>query len=190
MEWKRWGFSHPTKEFLNNPDLQEKYKEKYKQFKKYRSEVIEAALEIENLLTIVLLHFLVGQDYSRHKLLRSFVFDAEFCTFMQKRKMLSLLYEMFPNSFDFFTQDESKKLRKYINDIITERNKYAHGNIFIDTRNGDAFIEYYQGRQKREEIDENKIHDIIKKCELIDNMLSELNEFLKKHKLELPEENK
>jgi hypothetical protein len=29
MEWERWGFSHPTKEFIDNPELQEKYLTKY-----------------------------------------------------------------------------------------------------------------------------------------------------------------
>lgn len=185
MEWERWGFSHPTKEFIDNAELQEKYLAKYKQFKKYRSEIIEAALEIENLLKVVLLHFLVGQDYPRQKLLRAFVFDADFCTFMQKRKMLSLIFEIFPKSFDFLTPDDSKKLRQDINELVLERNIFAHGNIFIDTRDGSVLMEYYQGGIRKEKIDEERIQSILEKCKSIDRLLVELNEFLRNNRLEL-----
>ena len=67
----------------------------YQRFAKMRTEVIEQSLSIENSLTIVLLHFLVGEDYSRHELLRSLIFESDTCSFMQKRKMLSLVFEMY-----------------------------------------------------------------------------------------------
>jgi hypothetical protein len=175
MEWKSWVFSHPTKEFLGNPELQRKYRNKYKQLKKFRSEIIEAALDIENYLNTVILHFLVGQDYPRHKLLRMFVFDADFCTFMQKRKILSQILKTFPDSFDFFKPEESKKLRRDINDLVKERNIFAHGNIFIDTRTGSAMIEYYQGGIQKEKIEENRMNAILEKCMSIERKLGKLN---------------
>jgi hypothetical protein len=185
MEWASWGISNITEEFIQNEKLQKQYKEKYKKFKRFRSEIIEAALEIENILTTVLLHFFVGQDYSRHKLLRSFIFDAEFCTFMQKRKMLSQMFEMFPKSFDFFSPEESKKLRQHINNIVLERNIFAHGNMFIDARDGSITIEYYQGGAKREKIEEKRIRDTLKQCISSQKMLFKLNEFLRNNRLEL-----
>jgi len=71
--------------------------------------------------------------------------------------------------------------------LVLERNIFAHGNIFIDTRDGSVLLEYYQGGIRKEKIDEERIQSILEKCKPIDRMLVELNDFLRNNRLEITE---
>jgi hypothetical protein len=67
----------------------------YEKVKDIRTRVIEEALGIESSLTITIITFILGEKkYRELRILRSLIFDAEFCTFMQKRKMLSRIFDI------------------------------------------------------------------------------------------------
>ena len=140
---------------LKNKALTKKLEQKYNRFKKMRAEIIEEALYIENLLTITILHFLVGTDYSRHGLLRALIFESEFCTFMSKRKMLSNIFQMYSDKITCINKKDSKLLRGQLNQLILERDMLVHGVMLMRGSKGKVIIEYYRGEPIEEEIDAN-----------------------------------
>ncbi|MGM0858715.1 MAG: hypothetical protein ACQEW0_16780 [Pseudomonadota bacterium] len=79
FDGKSFSVRKVTEQQLQDAATQERFQELYSHFNAERAKVIECALKIENTLTIVILHLIVGKDYSRHKLLRSLVFEAESC---------------------------------------------------------------------------------------------------------------
>jgi hypothetical protein len=188
MKPRKFAVKNVPKEFFKDKEKMQRCYEKYRRFTEMRSVVIEAALEIENFLTIVLLHLLVGADYSRHTLLRAFVFEAEFCSFMQKRRMLSMIFEMFPDSFPFLPSKDAKRIRRELNHLILERDMFAHGNLFIDGRTERIFIKYYRGGPVQTELREETVNQMLKRCKYIEEKLYNLNEFLRENRLELPDE--
>jgi hypothetical protein len=176
MDTDRFNVKNITREQLSDQKTRERFHEKYNKFTQIRSIVIDDSLEIENLLTIVLLHFLVHKDYRRHRLLRTLIFEAEFCTFMHQRRMLSLIFDIFPNSLSCFTEEEGKQLRRNINDLILDRDMFAHGHIFIDAQTEDVVIRYYRGGRKERVIADNFLDGFKKMVRDIDEKLSLLNE--------------
>jgi len=172
-------------EQMADAEFTKKCQEKYDHFTKMRSIVIDAALRIEHTLSIVILHFLVGTDYSRHNLLREFIIDAEFCTFMQKRKMLSMIFEMLPDISQILSPEEGKDLRRRLNDLILNRDMFAHGVIFIDAHPDNVIIEYYRGGKKEIKINSEIVSDIIKSADVIEEKLHTLNEYFRENWLEI-----
>lgn len=176
---KRWGATFiDGPKFTDEKDF-EHYQRQHKFFTAMRSEVLDEALDIENLLTIVILHCLVGKDYSRHKLLRALVFEAEFCSFMQKRKMLSLIFEMYPTAFPFLTTEEAKRVRRELNVLILDRDMFAHGTIVFVGPEGKVMIEYYRGRKTERELNEDVLQTILVSCEYLREHLGKINDFLR-----------
>ncbi len=155
----------------------------YESVQPIRNTVIESALHIESTLTSALLHFTAGQNYPIHNILRELVFDAEFCTFMQKRKMLSKLFEMKGENISCLTRSESKSLRRNINRIISERDKFAHGFIVIHCRNYKAGIKYFSGGEKIDPIDHSYLDGFLDVYEECEKMLTKLNNFVRENNL-------
>ncbi len=172
---------------LKDKALIKKLEQKYKHFKKMRAEIIEEALYIENLLTVTILHFLVGTDYSRHGLLRALIFESEFCTFMNKRKMLSNIFQMYSDKITCISAKESKLLRSQLNHLILERDMVVHGDIFIKGLTGKVLIEYYRGEPLEQEIDDNFLKSFKKRCKLVDRLLSKTNEYFRRNRVDYPE---
>lgn len=155
----------------------------YESVQPIRNSVIESALDIESSLTGTILHFTVGTNYPVHNILRELVFDAEFCTFMQKRKILSKIFEMKGEDISCFTTTESKSLRQDVNFIILERDKFAHGSIVIDCRDYRAAIKYFRGGAKLDFIDMSYLDNFLEVYERCENMLTRLNNFFRENKL-------
>lgn len=128
-------------------------------------------------------------DYSRHRLLRTLIFDAESCSFMQLRKMLSLIFDLFQDQISILTKDESKKLRRQLNDIIIFRNMFAHGDICINAPTSEVLIQYFQGGQVETVISEGLINDFVEKCKEVDICLRKLNEYFRNSRIEYPSSN-
>jgi len=188
MEISGFHVRNVTKQQIGDDEFRKKCQEKYNHFTEMRSIVIDTALIIEHYLSVVILHFLVGTDYSRHELLREFIFDAEFCSFMQKRKMLSMIFEMFPSISEVLSDGESKELRRQINELILHRDMFAHGNICIDAEKDKVIIEYYRGGKKETEISPNVISEITKSSNSIKEKLHMLNEYFRENRLEINKE--
>ena len=108
----------------------------YEKAKGIRSSIIDEALMVESKLISVIIAFIFGEHRKSNRremdLIMSFVFNAEFCTFMLKRKMLSKIFNICGNSIDCISKEDGKKLRRKLNEIILVRNKFAHGQILVD----------------------------------------------------------
>lgn len=157
------------------------YRRQYLKFTRLRGKIIDAALDIEGLLTAVLLHFLVGSDYKRHDLLRTLIFDAEFCTFMQKRRILSRLFEMYPSERLGTTVTNAKILRQELNQLILDRDMFAHGTLFVDASNDKLFIRFSRNGEREIEVNNETVRKTLKRAEKVSKTLSHLNEYLANH---------
>ena len=161
--------------------------EKHKRFEKkawvHRSQILEASLMIETLLIATISHLIVGQDYPRFNLLRYLVFDAEFCTFMQLRKMLSMVFTLFDDQITCLSKEEGKTLRSEINNIIKIRNMFAHGISVIDANEKNYSIRYYDSGPVMKTISDNFVNCFLEKCKETHYKLSVLNEFFRENRL-------
>ena len=153
--------------------------EVYQSVKGIRGRIIEAALRVETDLTATILCYLVGGQNSVQNKLREFIFDAEFCTFMQKRKMLSKIFDIDGSEINYKSAIEAKQLRRCINEIILVRNKYAHGEIVVDCTDYKPYIKYYSNGTQEELIDPEIVQEFEMKCLRIHEELSELFIFFK-----------
>jgi hypothetical protein len=166
----------------------DKHKDIEKKAWLHKSQIIEASLMVETLLVATISHLLVGQDYPRFRLLRHLVFDAEFCTFMQLRKMLSIIYSIFGDKITCLTKEESKKLRSEINNIIKVRNMFAHGSSDIDADTNKYTIRYYDNGIVLKKISDNYVNNFLKNCTETNKNLSILNEFFRENPLRIDTE--
>lgn len=148
----------------------------YEKSKNVRSRIIEKALNVESLLTGVILTFILGAGlHSREsRILKLLVFDAEFCTFMQRRKMLSKIFNMCGDELDCLTPEEGKVLRRTLNEIILEKDKFAHGRLLIDGLNYRPWIIYQRNGEQREVIDEETGKVFMTKCKDLEEHLAKL----------------
>jgi hypothetical protein len=185
MKFAKYAVKNSPDSQVESELIESKIEDIYNEYSNMRSEVIDAALHIENTLTIILLHFFVGEDYKKHRLLRAFIFEAEFCSFMQKRKMLGLLFEQFSNQITVLNDAESKLLRREISSIIEMRNIFAHGHIYIDAQDFSVYIKHYQSGPKEVKITKATLDEYIKKCDTCHRIMSELNTFVRANQFEL-----
>ena len=181
MEIAGFNVRRITEAQLKDPELLARFQEKYNWFTQMRGVVINEALKIENSLTIVLLHFLVHTDYRRHRLLRTLIFEAEFCSFIQKRKMLSMIFDLFSDSLTCLSKEEAKQLRRDINNLILHRDMFAHGRIIIDGKTEKVFVEYYRGGPTETEVTEEFLQKFKKSATAIQEKLRVLNEFFREN---------
>lgn len=177
MEIAGFNVRRITKAQMMDPEVVARFQEKYRWFTQMRSIVIDEALYIENYLTIVLLHFVVHTDYRRHKILRTLIFESEFCSFMQQRKMLSMIFDLFSDSITCLSKDGAKQLRRDINDLILHRDMFAHGHIIIDGPTEKVFVKYYRGGPTETEVTEEFLQKFKKSADAIREKLRVLNEF-------------
>ncbi len=117
---------------LSDPKEVEKYEQEYGKFSAFRSDVLEMAVDIEHALDILIAHVIAGKNYEQHELLHVLIFDVEFCTFMQKWKMLRTIFEIYNEALSWLTQEERKKIRRELNHFIKNRNMFAHGRLHMD----------------------------------------------------------
>lgn len=153
----------------------------YELIRPIRNLIVESAILVESSLTVAILHFMVGVDYVKQDILRSFVFEAEFCTFMQKRKMLSKIFDTEGKNITCISKEEAKYLRKEINNIILERDKFAHGIIIIDCKEYQAMIQYHRNGTQIDKIKSEHGDEIYEKCQKCIYILGKLTEFFKSY---------
>ena len=167
------------------PDIDvERATASYERVKNIRSRIIEEALFVEASVTGVILAFVLGDKrYREARLLRALIFDSEFCTFMQKRKILSKIFDICGDDIQCLTKDEAKFLRRNLNEIILERDKFAHGQLLIDGFTYKPWIIYYRDGENKDEIEEGIEEKFIDKCKQVEVKLDKLRDFFKRHNL-------
>lgn len=185
MEWPVFQISYETIEQRSDPSFWEKAKATHSRFKKYRSEVIEASLFVENSLTNTLLDFFSYPSGERRALTRGLIFDAEFCTFFQKWKLLRRLLDFYGKELGF-GEKESKMLKKELHEVILIRNRFAHGIIFVDARDFSVGIEFMEGGQQIEKINEKELSKVTDMCDRIDKQLYKMHKVIESLNYKLP----
>ena len=140
----------------SDPEFFRKGHAAYEYFKQLRSEIIDASLSVEAHLTSVLVAFFAGAESDRAELLKVLLLDAEFCTFFQKWKLLRELLEIYEVPLKL-QPAEMKALRKDLHEIITLRNRFAHGTLEVDASDFSVSMEYFEGTKKRSKLDKEQL---------------------------------
>jgi hypothetical protein len=144
-QWNILHLRNATEQQLHDQDILSKAATAYNAIKAKRSEIIEAALSVEGLIDQVLLDLLVGRDGEKRQRLTESVLAAEFCTSFQKWKMLRRLMVSVPKYFETLSDNEGKTLRDEIKKLIEDRNKFAHGDLFVNVSEDYAVeLRYYE----------------------------------------------
>jgi len=160
-----------------------KINEVYESVRPIRNTIIESALLVEHALTSAILYFIDGKNLDRRSILKNLFFDSDNFTFMQKRKVLSQIFEMKGDEITCLTPIEAKALRKEINDIILERNKYAHGVIIIDCMSWEAQIKYFHGKERCDGITPEIGNHFFNRCQECVRQLDKLVDFFREKQI-------
>lgn len=143
-QWNIVHFRNVSPGQVEDPQVRTKAAVVYSAMKVKRAEIIEAALSVEGMLDQVLLDLFVGRDPSKREWLTELVLAAEFCTSLQKWKMLQRLMAAVPSYFTLLSDSDGKILRKEIHQLINDRNKFAHGDLFVTVSENYAVDLRYQ----------------------------------------------
>jgi len=186
MEWPTFQVRNETSEQRGDDSFWNEAKSTYDRFKRYRGEVIEASLFVENTLTNVLLDFFSYPSAQRRTILRNLVFDAEFCTFFQKWKLLRQLLDIFGLNLDLDKVD-LKTLKHELHQLISLRNRFAHGEIYVDARDFSVCIEYFEGEKKLDYVNETELSNTTDMCDRIHGQLYKIHKAIESLRYKLPE---
>ena len=185
MKWQTFQAFNVTDQVQSDAAFWQKATAAYEHFKKFRSEVIEAGLFIENGLSNVLLDFLAGAATDRRALVQAHILEAEFCSFFQKWKLLRQLLEQYADGLAL-DPHEAKELRRELHEVIALRNKFAHGVIFVDAQDFSVWIEYMDSGKKFEQLNEAELVAAKDKCDSVHARLWRVHEALHAHAYALP----
>ena len=153
----KWNTIHllkATAEQLEDSAFIASCQQAYNAVKSKRSEAIEAALSVEGILDQVLLDLFVGRNTAKRDQMRELVLAAEFCSAFQKWKMLKQLMETVRDYFSPLNESQQKSLRKDIYELFNDRNKFAHGDIFVNAQDLTVWLRYYEAGTKFIAIDQ------------------------------------
>lgn len=186
IEWPTFQVRNETSEQRCDDSFWDEAKSTYDRFKRYRGEVIEAALFAENSLTNILLDFFSYPSAQRRTILRNLVFDAEFCTFFQKWKLLRQLLDIFGSGLDL-DKVELKTLKQELHQLISLRNRFAHGEIYVDARDFSVWIEYVEGGKKLDCVNDTELSNTTDMCDRIHGQLYKIHKVIESFGYKLPE---
>lgn len=163
-QWKTIHIANATPEQLRDPQFMSACTATYNAIKPKRAEAIEAALSVEGVLDQVLLDLLVGREASKRELVRELILAAEFCGSLQKWRMLRQLMSTVPEYFTGLSEGDAKKLREELHSLINDRNKFAHGDLFVDGRDRSVLLRYYEGGTKYMTVTEQFLNDLLERA--------------------------
>ena len=153
-------------------DIAARHQPIYAKYKAYRAEVLEAALFIESRLDVLLCTFFVDKNPERELLFRSLVLDPESGTFFTKWRMLRGAFDI--AGVPALTETERKSLLSGLKQLINDRNKFAHGNLYVDVRDGCPVLHYYEACKKEDRLSDDKIETVLANARTVHNILEKV----------------
>jgi hypothetical protein len=123
------------------------------QTKPLRGEIITICVDIDYCLVEAISRFFLEKDHEKRQILQDLILDTTFLTLAQKKNILKLIMEKYPERFGPFSD---KKVRseffENLETIIRFRNALAHGRIIIDYEQKIVTLRYYNSN-KNETVD-------------------------------------
>ncbi len=177
MQWPTFNVIGDP-ERLKDPAILAQLQQSYDATKHLRSEVIEAALFVESQLTLVLGDWLSGSDQMRRDRLRAALLDTDVVSFMTKWKILGQLLDDGTAVHGVLEPSEAKTLRRELHQLVSDRNKFAHGDLYARIDDGVVVLQYYEGGPKEVAVDEALTKDILSRAESVHEKLWRLHEHL------------
>lgn len=156
------------------------FEEQYKSLKHKRGECIDKGIDIENRLDDIISCFLFGSDQDKKDIFRELILGAEFFTFIQKKKAVEKIIKQNSSIFPNLTKETGLQVIQTLHNIINDRNKMAHGNIYLDYKDKRALIAYYEEGNKEIELNSKFFGDFDRRIEFLHNELDNLLKQLKK----------
>ena len=174
-EWRSLTIVNATDEQLLDGVLLNACTVAYNAVKPKRTEIIEAALSVESALDSVLLDLLAGLPPERRLVVRELIVAAEFCTFHQKWTMLRRLFDLEVSYFASLSDTDGKELRRDLRKVISDRNKFAHGEMFVDANNLAVTVQYFEDGTKTKEVNESWVSEMLLRSHEVRDTLMKLH---------------
>jgi hypothetical protein len=156
------GFDTPP---VGLADLAVQHHPTYSRFKAYRSEVLEACIFLESRLEVLLCQLFVGEAPVRIQLFRSLVLEPETGSFFAKWRMLRGAFELVGVPRQVLTEAKRKKLLSGLKDLNDCRNRFAHGVLYIDVRDGRPLLEYHESGKKHQYLTDEYVKSVLQAAE-------------------------
>jgi len=179
MQWGTFQIAHGDVHQLG--DRLMAFRETYRRLAAHRSEVLEAAVYVESRLEFLLCRLFIGVNETREALFRSFVLDPDTGSFHAKWRMLRGALEVVGLPPGSITEAERHEMSAGIRDVISTRNMFAHGDIFVDARDGRAFIQYYEGKRREEYVDDAFLRAYMGLAEMVAERMDQITSALTPH---------
>jgi hypothetical protein len=135
-----------------------------------RKKVIIAGLFIEREIEAIIAFYLFpnsGED-QRRTFMISEILGSDALSFSKKKRLIISLV----NQNNWLKSNEKDSFDKDLATMLKRRNAFAHGNIIV--RDSAAFIEYFEGSRKKDELTdsywsglEESFYSLVKRIELV-----------------------
>jgi hypothetical protein len=138
-----------------SPDAEKRSNEIIQSIKTSRGEIISCCVDIDNLLGKSISRFFLKDDPKKQEIFHELILDTTELSFAQKRNILKLIMEKYPEEFGPFSDKKRQhEFFEIVNYIIKIRNALAHGEIIVDYNEDKVFLQYYdKSKNKKQEIE-------------------------------------
>ncbi len=79
-----------------------------------------------------------------------------------------------------------KALKQDLHKLIALRNRFAHGEIYVDASDFSVWIEYFEGEKKLDHVDETELAATTDMCDRIQGQLYNIHKIIESLKYNLP----
>lgn len=156
----------------------DEFRKKYGEMTVKRGEFIDMCLDVENRLSVLINRFFFDSSDQKYIAFNELILSAEFFTFMQKKKVLEKIFN-YPNQFPNLSIEKRDIILQKLMNVISDRNKMAHGEVLIDGDTGIPVLQYYENGKKEITLDskffdkfEGRIAYLMKE---IESLISDIN---------------
>jgi hypothetical protein len=137
------------------PEAEHRGKLIFEQIKTLRGEAISSCVDIDNMLGQSISRFFFKNDPEKREIFHELILDTTELSFAQKRNILQLIMDKYPNEFGPFSDKRRKQeFFEIVNSIIKTRNALAHGVIIFDYVDNKVFLHYYDKSKNKTQEDE------------------------------------
>lgn len=138
-----------------SPEAEHRGKLIFEKIKTLRGEAISSCIDVDNMLGESISRFFFKNDPEKREIFQELILDTAELSFAQKRNILQLIMEKYPNEFGPFSDKKRKQeFFEIVNSVIKTRNALAHGVVIFDYGDDKVFLQYYDKSKNKKQEDE------------------------------------
>jgi hypothetical protein len=117
----------------------------------HKGDFISGCTEIDNTISEVISFFFFkdNTDQNKRTQFHDLIIDTSIFAFIQRRKVLQLIMEKYPDDFPAFSGRSRQEMFDEINYIIKMRNAFAHGTLIINCEGRTESLSYFDSQSNR-----------------------------------------